>query len=375
MIPDLLNLLVFEDGASDPGLLESQLQQIRPDGFAFQHATTSERGLALLEEEPFDCVFLDNLSDDRVGLQVLREIRDRGWDTPVIAASGRSDELTAVEAMKLGAQDYIVKGRATPEAVDRALQNAIEKVALERQLAEKRRDLESFVHVAAHDLKGPITTIRSFAELILLGGPNTDERETRELLERISANAERMQELVSALLDYAVVGRSKVTLKPVSLNTVVDAALENLAAEIADSRATVERANLPTVLGDTVSLTQLFQNLVANAIKFCRERDPVVSVTASPERGWWTVSVEDNGIGIAPEYFQAIFVPFRRLHNRSDYEGSGLGLATCKRIVDHHGGEIWVESEIGERTSFYLTLRDAAEAETCDRELEPCVEI
>ena len=166
----------------------------------------------------------------------------------------------------------------------------------------------------------------------------------------------RMQGLIEDLLAFSRVGRNGVHRTDTDSNLVLEEALKNLAAAVEESGVTVTHGQLPAVHGDRFQLVQLFQNLIGNAIKFRGTKPLVVSVTAEESRGEWQVSVTDNGIGIAPEHQEQIFVIFQRLHTRAEYSGNGVGLAICKKIVEQHGGRIWVDSKPGEGATFRFTL-------------------
>ena len=173
--------------------------------------------------------------------------------------------------------------------------------------------------------------------------------------------AKRMQVLINDLLSYSRVGTQGREFAPTNLSAVFDAARANLKAAIEESGAEVTSDLLPTVTGDTTQLVQLFQNLIGNALKFRGEKTPNLHVGAERREGEWLLSVRDNGIGIEPQYLERIFVIFQRLHARTEYQGTGIGLAVCKKIAERHGGRIWVESAgvSGEGSTFYFTLRDA----------------
>jgi light-regulated signal transduction histidine kinase (bacteriophytochrome) len=164
-----------------------------------------------------------------------------------------------------------------------------------------------------------------------------------------------MSQLIDALLDYAWTGRENVPLQTVDLNHVADEVAVDLRSVVESNHARLNIGILPEVSGDPVALRQLLQNLIANALKFRGRADPVVSLECGEKADVWVLSVADNGIGIAAEHLKSIFQPFQRLHGRNDYEGSGLGLATCQRIVTQHGGKIWVESQPGEGSIFRFT--------------------
>jgi light-regulated signal transduction histidine kinase (bacteriophytochrome) len=182
------------------------------------------------------------------------------------------------------------------------------------------------------------------------------DEEASQLFEVAAAGAQRMHALVEALLEYSRAGEvGEATLKPVPVDKVVGDAIMNLQSAISEARADVSLGPLPVVSANPLHLMQVFENLIANALKYRSEQPPRISVTAAEEAGDWVFSVEDNGIGIPPEYQTQIFGIFKRLHGK-EYPGTGIGLATCKKIVDRHGGNIWVQSEPGRGSRFSFTL-------------------
>jgi light-regulated signal transduction histidine kinase (bacteriophytochrome) len=168
--------------------------------------------------------------------------------------------------------------------------------------------------------------------------------------------ATRMQQLINDLLEFSRVGTRAKELKPTACEDVLSQVLANLKVAIAECQAVVTHDPLPTIMGDEIQLMQLFQNLIANAIKFRREESPCVHISVVQQKNDWVFSVRDHGIGMESEYFERIFTIFQRLHSRSEYPGTGIGLAVCKKIVERHGGRIWVESELGVGTTFYFTI-------------------
>src|SRR5262245_24205404 len=168
--------------------------------------------------------------------------------------------------------------------------------------------------------------------------------------------ARRMQDLINDLLTYSRVGTHALQVEMVDTQQLVSEVVGDLAASIADAGATVGFERLPAVRGDSVQLRQLFQNLIANAVKFRGQRTPEVRVTAARRDGAWVFGVHDNGIGIEPQYLERIFALFQRLHTRAEYPGTGIGLSICRKIVERHNGQMWVESKPGHGTTFWFTL-------------------
>jgi len=237
---------------------------------------------------------------------------------------------------------------------------------LDAQAIELRRsnvELEQFAYVASHDLQEPLRKVASFCQLLEQRyGHALDERGV-EYIGFAVDGAKRMQVLINDLLTFSRVGRLNVTHATVDLDTTLDTALGNLASAIEESEAQIARPDvpLPQVTGDATLITMLWQNLIGNAVKFRRE-DRVPQVFIDCERGTgdadghWVFSVTDDGIGIAPEFADKIFVIFQRLHGRDDYAGTGIGLALCKKIVELHGGTIGIDTSNSSGTRFWFTL-------------------
>jgi len=224
-------------------------------------------------------------------------------------------------------------------------------------LARSNAELEQFAYVASHDLQEPLRMVASYTQLLARRYQGKLDEDADEFIGFAVDGARRMQELINDLLTYSRVGTRALQLETVDSNQLVDQVVGDLAAAVHDSNANVIRDDLPIVPGDPTQLRQLFQNLIANGIKFHRpDEAPRVHVSATREHGTWTFSVSDNGIGIEPQYQQRIFALFQRLHTRADYPGTGIGLAICKKIVERHGGQISVESQPGHGTTFRFTL-------------------
>ena len=229
------------------------------------------------------------------------------------------------------------------------------------ELERSNRELEQFTTVVSHDLHAPLRAVGTYCELLEREYRDTLDSKAEEYLYFAKQSVERMHALIEDLRSLARVTTRGKPLKPVDCQEVVDAALTNLTAEIDQTGATVTHDVLPTVLADATQLLQLFQNLIGNAIKYCKERRPEIHISAEwDESGHWVIGVRDNGIGIAPKDHERIFEIFQRLHAaEEEYAGTGVGLAICKRIVERHGGRIWVESEPGAGSMFRFTLRAA----------------
>jgi signal transduction histidine kinase len=224
------------------------------------------------------------------------------------------------------------------------------------ELQRSNQDLEQFAYVASHDLQEPLRMVASYMQLLERRYREKLDDEARLFIDYAVGGARRMQQLIDDLLAYSRVGRKGQPWTDFELSDAVDAAVKNLEVIIQEEGAIIEYADLGRVRGDRTQFTQLMQNLLSNAIKFRSQEAPIVRITSTPKGPMAEIAVQDNGIGISPEYQERIFVIFQRLHSREKYPGSGIGLSLCKKIVERHGGRIWVESEIGKGATFRFTV-------------------
>ena len=234
-----------------------------------------------------------------------------------------------------------------------------ELAARSRELERSNTDLQQFAYVASHDLQEPLRTISSFTQLLAKRYREQLDDKAREFIDFAVDGCKRMQALINDLLTFSRVGIESKPLQPIRCDAVLDRALKNLRIAIQESGAQVHRTALPVVMGDDVQLAQLFQNLIANAIKFHGKQPPDIHISAQSQGSSWTITVRDNGIGISPEHRDRVFVIFQRLHNRAQYSGTGIGLAVCKKIVEHHGGSISVQPAPEGGSVFSFALRAA----------------
>jgi light-regulated signal transduction histidine kinase (bacteriophytochrome) len=229
------------------------------------------------------------------------------------------------------------------------------------ELARSNRELELFASVASHDLQEPLRMVSSYLELLSQRyRGQLDERADRWINFAVDG-AVRMKQLINDLLEFSRVGTRGKPFETTDCAQVFARATLNLQRTIEERGAEVTSGPLPTLMADGGQLTQLLQNLIGNGIKFCKSGRPVVRVEAELRDGFWRFSVRDNGIGIDPQFAERIFVIFQRLHSREEYAGTGIGLAVCKKIVERHGGTIWVESQPGQGSTFYFTLPERQE--------------
>jgi PAS domain S-box-containing protein len=235
--------------------------------------------------------------------------------------------------------------------------------ALRRANEELRRansDLEQFAYSASHDLQEPLRQVAIYSQLLAREYGSTLEGNASSYLDYCVEGAHRMERLITDLLTYSQATRtSRSKAELVDMNDVLVTARKNIAIAVEESGAVIEAEPLPQIYGDRVPFTHVLQNLISNALKYRGTAPPEVRVWAVAEAGFWRFGVRDNGIGIAQQYQEQIFGIFKRLHDRNEYPGTGIGLAICQRVVEQHGGKIWVESEPGKGATFYFTLPDS----------------
>lgn len=236
-------------------------------------------------------------------------------------------------------------------------QEAEEKLSiLATELQRSNRELEQFAAIASHDLKEPLVTVGGFLALLKRRYEGNLDAEANGHIRYALESVERMERLIGDILEFSRVNIQAKSFQVIDSSTVLDIALRNLEGPLHSKGVLVTHDPLPEIAADSTQICQLFQNLISNALKFCRNETPRIHVSAVCKEREHIFSVRDNGIGIAPEYTEEIFAAFRRLHDGDEFPGTGLGLATCAKIVERHCGRIWVESNLGEGSTFYFTI-------------------
>lgn len=352
-----LRLLIADDDDGDRMHLR---RLIRACGLAcdIDEALDLHEAEAACAKQAYDCAIIDYRMPGGNGLKGIVALREQHPLLPIVMVTGQGDELIATEAIKLGAADYVPKSQLSESYLAHVIQNALRKAELERIVADQREELERFGHVLAHDLKTPIHQIRYIVDFIERDLEEGNHEQLQTNRGRLLATVGRMEDLINTLQHY-MISDKPVEVSVMSLEGAVQGCLSNLAGEIAARDADIICQDMPAVRGNLSLLTQLFQNLVGNSLKYCGPARPEVCISAEADGTEVTISIADNGIGIPPAQHQAIFQPFRRLHRQSEIEGTGLGLAICRKIVERHGGRIWCEARPSGGSIFRFTLHAA----------------
>ena len=314
--------------------------------------------------------------EHRLLVQRSSELEANSHGTRVIIVIGESLGFLFLFAAGFVIQQEFNQRRRAEEEV-RKLNADLEQRVAERtaELEERGKDLErsnmelqQFAYVASHDLQEPLRTIASFTQLLAKRYHDKLDDKAREFINFAVDGSKRMQTLINELLAYSRVGTQGKSHEPIRCDALLDRVLKNLKIAIEDSGAVITRDLLPVVVADDLQLTQLFQNLIGNAIKFRGERAPRVHISAERNGDYWKFSVRDNGIGISAEHQDRIFVIFQRLHTKAKYPGTGIGLAICKKIAERHGGRVWFEPAQGGGSTFFFTIANREAKKLEERE-------
>jgi len=398
--PDTVKILLVDDKVENLVALEAVL-----DGLGQQliKAQSGKAALRACLEHDFAAILLDVKMPDMDGFETAAMIREReqSKDTPIIFLTALKSEEHLFRGYYMGAVDYLYKPivpevlrskvavfvdlcrkntilqknrdaleqkntqlqqeiteRMRAEADVRRLNSELERRVEERtrKLSRMNEELRQFAYVASHDLQEPLRTVASYAQLLARRYRGRLDKDADDFIGYMVGGVTRMHTLLNDMLAYSRVTESKDRpLAPANLNAVVQSSLMNLDLTINENNAVVELGDLPTVSGDEIQLSQVFQNLIGNAIKYKSSEPPKISITAVEGAEEWTICVADNGIGVDPQYSERIFGIFKRLHGR-ELPGTGMGLAICKRIIERHNGRIWVEPRAGGGSKFCFTL-------------------
>jgi signal transduction histidine kinase len=417
MIDDkLISVLLIEDDSDDAELIKEFLPDERGYSFKIKWEMRLNSALNCLNTSSFDIILLDLSLPDSFGVQTVIDVHQEAPAVPLVILTGFDDETTAIEAMRQGAQDYIIKWIVDSNILVRTMRYAIErnrllvelerkqqeqlrmaeqlrlmeKKELEGQIAEQRHvfeiktlkvieqkaielersntELEQFAYVASHDLQEPLRSIIGYLQLLQRRYEGKLDNDADKFISRAVTAANRMSALIRDLLDYSRVQRKGKPFKNTDCSKTFNHVINNLHSVISDTQAVITHDPLPVIQADSTQIIQLLQNLISNAIKFKSSNPPTIHISAqhNPDSNEWLFSVKDNGIGIDKEYFERIFLIFQRLHTIREYDGTGIGLAVCKKIVERHGGRIWVESEPGKGSTFFFTVSEIHEKEEKD---------
>ncbi len=345
-------ILIVDDQPDNSDTIIEYLEESE-GRFKFLQALNGKVACKVAEKRNPDLIIMDWEMPEMNGYEALLWLKENPetMEIPVVMATGRSSGADLSEALKAGAADYIRKPIERQELLAR-VNSCLSISSYLKEIRLKNQELKAYDQMVSHDLKGPIGNIYSYSQLLLENYSDQMNDDIKMMLETIHNQSKASLSLIEGILTYASVEK-EADMELVDLNSVVKEAIEAHRVKINDTKAEVGKRMLPTIdKGVNVKIYQLFYNLIGNALKFQKEgNSPIISIYQNENK---EVVVEDNGIGFDQEKAEQIFKPLQRLHN--SYEGYGIGLGTCKRIVDIHGWHIRAESEVGKGTKFIITL-------------------
>jgi hypothetical protein len=364
------SLLIVDD---EKAQLTALCSTLTSQGYTTVGASSGREALAILREGAFDLLLTDLKMPVMDGIALLRTALATDPSLVGVLMTGHGTIATAVEAMQVGAIDYILKPfklSAVLPVLTRALamrQLRLDNARLERNVRERtaeleaaNKELDAFSYSVSHDLRAPLRMVTGFATILAQGHGAQLSPEAHGLLERVISGAKRMERLIEDLLQFASLGRQPLSKRTVHVDTVVREVLREIGKEDADRHIDVRVGSLPAVVGDASLLQQVFANLLSNAFKFTRGRAAATIEVGCQRLNDETVFfVRDNGAGFDMQYATRLFGVFQRLHTQEQFAGTGVGLSLVQRIVLRHGGRIWAEAEVDKGATFYFTLAGA----------------
>lgn len=370
---ETLKILLFEDNQGDVGLIEEMIDEFNKSN-DLEVVETLEEGVNILNKQLYDVILLDLGLPDSEGIETLKVVLEITQNTPIIVLTGLNNEKIGTLAVKIGAQDYLIKNEIDSKLLKRSINYSIERKKIEgelqryqenleekvkertKELEQSNRELQQFAYVASHDLREPLRMISTFLQLLEKRYSERLDEDANEFIDFAVDGAKRLDAMIKDLLEYSRVANKKIKFNDVNMNEVLEQTSLNLKVSIDDNNAKIISDQLPTIQGDEKLLVQLFQNLISNSIKYRGSETPEIQISANKEYNQYLFSIKDNGIGISQNHLDRIFTIFQRLHTNDEYEGTGIGLAIAQRIVYLHSGNIWADSELNDGTIIYFTL-------------------
>lgn len=365
-----MEILLIEDSEPDADLIiektaiatEDQ-ESYHKNPILFHWVNNIDQALIVLENKAFDLILLDldltGNKDEVDNLSNLTDLLSIRTDIPIVILTGNTNERTWLQAVQAGAQDYLVKNETSPSLLLRTINYALERQKLKAKIVESNRELENFAYVASHDLREPLRKVINFGTRLKDKYREQLDEKGQNCIDIMHGASLRMRDLLDALLEYSRVGSREMKLEVVDMQSMLQDIISDLGPRITESKAKIELCeNLPQVKAEPNLLRDLFQNLITNALKFRKPGlDPIIKVSVQKANELnWEISIQDNGIGFKPELQEKIFEQFMKVHGKDEYEGHGMGLATCRKIAQRHGGTIIAESEPDQGACFKVRL-------------------
>lgn len=350
-------MLIVDDDVLSQALVSGIIAAAKPNSRSIV-ANNAHEALEICREQVIDCVLVDYEMPDMDGLTLVRLLRELYPFLPIILCTGAGDELLAAETLKSGATDYFPKSRMSPTALRRAINTAIEMNLRMKTIHDQQVDIEAFGFALAHDFKQPVRQIITFSGMIAQETRRLKSERLPQLLKFMNDAARRLDSLVDVMAQYSLLQQTP-EMKPCSFSGILKETIVSLQDYIETRHAKVKFSGDAQVMVNVSFLSQVLQNLIINGIKYNKSEEPLIEISLTQAGDMVMVNVADNGIGIERQYLEHIFKPLTRLHNRTEYEGSGLGLTLARKAVVAMGGDIRCESTPGVGSTFLVKLKSA----------------
>jgi len=366
MDDNIINVLLVENDTSERKFVSRTLAGCSNSiTFCTESCERLDEAAELLKTKSFDIVLLDTKLPNRSEAGAIKALRQLNPNIPVVVITEQTDEQSAIDAIKNGADDYLVKGKISKDVLGRSIRYSIErkkeyqrneqqKNELLEEVESANKELKDFAYIISHDLKAPLRGIKALVSWLSTDYADKFDDEGAEQLNMLTARVDRMHNLIEGVLQYSRVGRIREQIVPVDLAQLVPSIIdmlsppENIGIKIEDT--------LPVIECEKTHISQVFQNLLSNAVKYMDKPAGLIKINCCQDNGLWKFSITDNGPGIEKEHFDRIFQMFQTLAPRDKVESTGVGLTIVKKIVELYDGQIWVESTPGEGSSFFFTL-------------------
>ncbi|MGL5508823.1 MAG: sensor histidine kinase [Microcoleaceae cyanobacterium] len=363
------DIMIVDD---TPDNLQVLFTMLNEHGYEVRRVLNGQQAMNAIATDPPELILLDIMMPELNGYEVCTRLKSQAntCHIPIIFLSALDEAVDRVRGFEVGGADYITKPFHIQEVIAR-VENQLTIIRQRRQLLEQNenlqklnqelsrsnQELEEFAHVVSHELLQPLTSIKALSQLLLFKYRKDFNAEIQQFLNQIVAATDRMHQLTRKLLAYAQVGSQDLHLCTTDCHTLLTELLADLQLNMQNNDTQIIMPDkLPVIMADQLQLRELFQNLITNALKYRREIPLFIEIRAIAYPSHWLFSISDNGMGIQPEYMTKIFTIFTRIPSVEDLPGSGIGLSICQKIVERHGGKIWLESNFGEGTTFYFTF-------------------
>lgn len=347
---EVFNILIIDDSIDDYELYFRLLNRIFKN-CTINHCVDAEQAIKEIKHNKYSLILLDYNLCGMNGIEFLSKIAPLKEEIPIIALTGSGNEEVAINFMKMGAGDYITKSKISYEVLSESILTVLKRFNSNKVEKEKQNELSFFAYNIIHDIKGPLGRINSYAQLISKKNPDIEPKYIQNIIE----DSEYIDNFLNDLLIYSEVGRSNKALSEVDLNDVLKQSISNLEIEVKNKDAEIKIENMPKVLGHSISLIQLFQNLISNAIKYCIKK-PIIRISSKIKNNLLYIKLSDNGIGISIDSAKNIFKPFTRINNHLNASGTGIGLSICSTIIKQHHAEIDTKPNNEGGTDFIITI-------------------